>query len=395
MEDESINDLKVEKMKLVGRAREILASADKNEGVLTTEEDNNYKKVHDRISAINKTITAKNQMLELERDEVQNLVNKDKTPAKNKDMDLILNSLKHGSNHILNTAQGDNDSTGGFIKTPSQFRQMLIDEIDSELHIRRMATVFKTKNINGIGFPTLESSLDDADWSGEISETKESKDMTFGKRELKSYALSKLVTVSNDLIRADGLDIVRLIIRKLAYKFAMAQEKGFIDGDGQNKPLGILTKSKDGISASRWINAGNTATVVKFDNLKNVKASVHQKYRARASWLLNSDLVLAYSKIKDANDQYIWQPSIKDGEHDRLLGRPIIESEFMPKTLTSGLAVGAFADFSQYYIHDFINYEFQVLKELYATKNKTAFLARLRCDGMPVDEKAFAIIAMG
>ena len=71
-----------------------------------------------------------------------------------------------------------------------------------------------------------------------------------------------------------------------------------------------------------------------------------------------------------------------------LLGKPIIESEYAPSTMTTGLYVGAFADFSHYWIADALDIQIKRLAvELYAASNQVGFHVRSRTDGMPVLEK--------
>ncbi|MBL4621014.1 MAG: phage major capsid protein [Immundisolibacteraceae bacterium] len=395
MEDESIKDLKIEKFKLVASAREIFDKAQKDDkGVLNQEQTNSTNKMFDRIKAINASVKLKEQMNEIEKIDVQAVLKDHPATTKNKDIDFMVKALKVGSEQVLNSMQVDSDETGGFLTMPQQISKKLLIEIEKIVHIRKYATVHSTNSINGLGYISVDDGFDEPDWTGEISNVKESKDFKLGKRELGSHPLSKLVKVSRDLIAADGFDIVSYVMRQLAYKFGQAEEKAYILGTGAAQPLGILTQSKMGVSADRWISGGNTATLVKFDNLKRVKQAVHPNFRKNGRWLLHSDVVLALALIKDSNGQYIWQSAVKDGEHDRLLNSPILESEFMPKTFTSGLAIGVFADLSQYHIHDYKKNEFQVLRELYAPQGKTGFISRKRTDGMPLEEKAFAVMKL-
>lgn len=72
-----------------------------------------------------------------------------------------------------------------------------------------------------------------------------------------------------------------------------------------------------------------------------------------------------------------------------LLGLPVLMSEYVPSTYTTGLYVGMLADFSQYWIADNLNMTVQRLVELYAESNQIGFIGRMEVDGMPVLAEAF------
>ena len=72
--------------------------------------------------------------------------------------------------------------------------------------------------------------------------------MKFGKRELHPHPLAKRIKISNDLIRRSVLPSESIVRDRLAYKFAITQEKAFLLGHGANQPLGVFVASDDGIS---------------------------------------------------------------------------------------------------------------------------------------------------
>ena len=85
---------------------------------------------------------------------------------------------------------------------------------------------------------------------------------------------------------------------------------------------------------------------------------------------------------------------MRAGEPDRLLNVPIFMSEFAPNTFTTGQFVGIIGDFRFYWIADAFDMEIQSLLELYARTNQTGFIARLKTDGMPQIEEAFARVTL-
>ena len=95
--------------------------------------------------------------------------------------------------------------------------------------------------------------------------------------------------------------------------------------------------------------------------------------------------------MKDLNVNYLWQPSIKEGEPDRLLGYPVRTTAYFP-TIGSGKKVLAFGDYSYYTIGDRGIRSFDQLKELFAGNGMVAFLAKERVDGKLVLPEAIKVL---
>jgi HK97 family phage major capsid protein len=53
--------------------------------------------------------------------------------------------------------------------------------------------------------------------------------------------------------------------------------------------------------------------------------------------------------FKDSTGNCLWRPSVKEGEPDRILGRPIYTSVYMP-TIAAGAKTVLFGDFAYYWI---------------------------------------------
>ena len=290
--------------------------------------------------------------------------------------------------------QADSDTVGGYLVAPEQFVAQLLKKVDDAVFVRRLGTVWQVPQAASLGVPTLDTDPADADWTAEIATGSEDSAMAFGKRELWPHPLAKRIKISKKLLVTSVLPIESIVMARLAYKFGITEEKGFLTGHGSGQPLGLFTASADGISTARDVSTGNTTTDILMDGLIEAKYSVKGQYWAAAQWLFHRDAVKRISKLKDGEGQYIWRVSVRDGEPDSLLGRPVNMSEFVPNTFTSGLYVGMYADFSQYWIADALDMQIQRLVELYAETNQDGFIGRLETDGMPVLEEAFARVKL-
>jgi HK97 family phage major capsid protein len=391
-----------------------LAETEKRE--LTNEEFAKHTELFDAADAKRKAITVEERKLDLAREDATRLAAEAEERAKkareqgvdpaNVESDEVRAArMKAFRSYLLNGASGLNadeqralavtpNTAGGYLLAPADFVAQLIMAMDNAVFIRAKATKFRVASSNGLGAPALDNDPADADWTTEILTGSEDSTMSFGKRELKPHPLAKLIKVSKTLLRTAAMPVEQMVMARLAYKFSISQEKGFLTGSGNQQPLGVFTASNDGISTGRDVSTGNTTTAITFDGLSEAKYSTKAGYWSKGEWLFHRDAVKMLTKLKDGEGQYLWRMSVREGEPDTILGNPLSVSEYAPSTFTTGLYVGLFGDFSNYWIADCLDFQVQVLRELYAATNQDGFIGRAELDGMPVLEEAFARVKL-
>ena len=270
----------------------------------------------------------------------------------------------------------------------------LIKAVDDQVYLRQWGTVYPVTGAESLGAPSLDTDPADPAWTSELLIGSEDSSARFGRRELTPHPLAKYIKISRKLLQKIP-SVESLIIQRLAYKFAIAMEKGGMTGTGAGQPLGVFTASADGVSTSRDVSTGNTTTSMTFDGLKEAKYTLKGQYWPRARWIFHRDGVKQLAKLKDGEGQYIWAESVRVGEPDRLLGLPVFMSEYAPNTFTTLLYVGILGDFSFYWWADSLAMEMQRLVELYAATNQIGLIGRLESDGMPVLAEAFVRVKLG
>lgn len=284
--------------------------------------------------------------------------------------------------------QSDSDTGGGYTVASEEFSDRFIQSVNNQVFIRQMATVDTVTAAQSLGIPTLASDPDDPDWTSEIATGAEDQSMSFGKRELRPHPLAKRIKISKKMIRLNP-KIEAKVIERLSYKFAVAQEKGFLTGSGAEQPLGVFVPSANGITVGRDVVTGSVNSILA-DSLFDAFYSLKSQYQMKATWVFHRTAVQQIRKLKDAQNRYLWEPAITGGQPSLILDRPFFMSEYAPNTFTTGLYVGIVGDFSFYNIVDALNMEVQRLTELYAESNQVGFIGRAEADGMPVLEEAFA-----
>lgn len=292
------------------------------------------------------------------------------------------------------TLQAGTNPEGGYLIAPQEFVTALLKNIDDLVYIRANATKFPVPIAQSLGVPTLDTDPSDADWTSELATGTEDTAMRFGKRELTPHPLAKRIKISNKLLRQTLLPAEQIVRDRLDYKFDVAQEKAFLTGSGASQPLGIFTAGGPGISTARDVSSGNSSTAIGMDGIISAKYALKGAYWADAVWMFHRDALQQLSKLKDTTNQYLWQPSNLLGQPDRLQGLPLIMSEWVPNTFTTGQYVGALANWRYYWIADALDMQLQRLVELYAETNQVGLIGRLETDGMPVLEEAFVRVKL-
>jgi HK97 family phage major capsid protein len=294
--------------------------------------------------------------------------------------------------------QADQDDLGGFLVTPLQLVDQLLAAIDDQVWMRQVATVIAVPTADSLGVPTADTDPADAEWTSELGTGNEDSSMRVGMRSLHPQPVAKRLKISRTLVRK-APNSEAMIMRRLGYKFGITQEKGFLVGTGAGQPLGVFTASPAGISTARDVSTDNAATAITMKGLINAKYALKAAYWPNARWLFHRDAVKQIATLRDdsggaGTGQFLWYPSVREGEPDMLLGRPMMVSEYAPNTFTTGLYVGIFGDFSNYWIADSLQMDMQRLVELYAATNQIGLIGRMESDGMPVLEEAFVRIKL-
>jgi len=394
------------------KGREILDKAEAEKRSLNTEERSAWDKAMDDVKRLGTDIEMEERQLAVDLEMVKSgLAKHEEQRGKGGDPDVekrtaafrkaILlgeSRLSHDELRFLMPEQrgmtAGNDVAAGFLNAPPEFVKVLIQNVKDKVFIRGLATIYPLTSGVSMGAPSLDTDVDDGDWTGEVNAAAEDTAIGFGKRELTPHALSKLVKISNKLLRSAAMDPEAIVMDRLAYKFGITMEKGYLTGNGVNQPLGVFTASNNGVPTTRDVSTGNTTTSITMDGIISTKYSLKAQYQAKAIWLFHRDAIAQIAKLKNGDGQYLWQPSTQAGQPDLLSGRPLMMSEYVPNTFTASQYVGMFADFTHYWIADSLSLQFQRLNELYAVNNQIGFIGRLETDGMPVLAEAFARVKL-
>lgn len=131
----------------------------------------------------------------------------------------------------------------------------------------------------------------------------------------------------------------------------------FFTGDGIKKPTGMLAgtpvatgDASRAFGTLQYIASGQAAALpTTADVFYDMIYSLRARYRSNARWVTNKLVLAAMRKYKDAQNQYLWQPSLVAGQPDLFMGYGVTEAEDMPGIAANAFPV-AFGDFKEGYL---------------------------------------------
>jgi len=289
-------------------------------------------------------------------------------------------------------------TAGGYLQQDTYVNAFLVKQREVSA-MRRMATVLPPVPSGSAIAPAEDSFLSDAAWTGENGTGSEDTVQPFGQRRLTPHPLAKRIKVSNTLLRNPLFDVEAFVRDRLSYKHGIAGEEAYVNGDGVQKPKGLL--SSVGTAAGQ-IPAWTTATSLQVygNDIINWIYKLPQGYASRARILCNRSFLrkirtLETPKSGTTFTNYLWQPGLAGGQPNSILDIPYEISDRFPTGLdgsdafTANAIVAVVGDFSYYWIADALQMSIQRLVELYAETNQTGYIGRMETDGMVVLGEAF------
>lgn len=380
----------IEKRNQAIDAAKNFAASHKNEsGVLNDEDYAAYEKMEKEIQNISREINRMQREDAMEQ-ELAKPINtpittkpfKDDT-AKEKSFraadsykSAMLGALRSNFRNVSNVLQEGVDADGGYL-VPEEYDRRLIDVLEEENILRALGTKLTTAGDHKINVAATKPA---ASWIEEGQELTWG-DSTFSQILLDAHKLHVAIKVTEELLYDNAFGLENYIITQFGKALANAEEDAFLNGDGKGKPTGIFAKTGGG-------NVTAEAAAFTGDELIDLVYTLKRPYRKKAAFIMNDKNLAVLRKLKDANDQYLWQPSLKEGEPERLLGYPVYTSAYAPADAI------AFGDFSYYNIGDRGSRSFKKLTELFAGNDMVGFVAKERVDGKLILPEAVQILKL-
>lgn len=141
------------------------------------------------------------------------------------------------------------------------------------------------------------------------------------------HDLTANIMVTSRLVNDNATDIETTIANHIAESFQVAENEAFLNGDGNEKPLGLLNHP-----LIESINS--TTNQISFDDLLKLYSLLDSKYESsnhEVAFIMSKKTGLKVRSLKDSSGRFIFQNnSFSNSAVDSLFGIPMYLSSIMP-----------------------------------------------------------------
>lgn len=285
-------------------------------------------------------------------------------------------------------------SDGGFLACP-QIADTVQNVLLSGASLRKLANVV---TVESAAYEVLVDKGDmGAGWATEAAAT-ETAAMGVDRVSIPVHELSAMPKASQRLLDDAAFDVEAWLAGRIADKFARSEAAAFINGDGVDKPKGLLSYPTEmsGLEGDGQIGvvetgaSGDFAAATPADCLIDLVYELGAEYRANGAFVMNSKTAAAVRKLKDADGRFLWTDALAAGQPAQLLGYPVLISEDMPDIAADSLSI-AFGDFNAAYTI-VERPDLRVLRDPFSAKPHVLFYATKRVGGGVTNFRAVKLL---
>jgi HK97 family phage major capsid protein len=284
---------------------------------------------------------------------------------------------------------------GGYLVDPAT-AETIAGVLRSSASIRAIANVV---HVDSTAYDVLVDHTDiGAGWASETGAQTETDTPQIERISIPLHELSALPKASQRLLDDSAFNVEDWLAARIADKFARSEGGAFVSGDGVDKPKGFLTYASAENGSETWGQIGHVLTgadgdfaaVNPADAVVDLVYALGARYRANASFVMNSKTAGAVRKMKDADGRFLWSDGLAAGEPARLMGYPVLVCEDMPDIASWAPAI-AFGDFrAGYTIAE--RPDIRILRDPFSAKPHVLFYATKRVGGDVSDFQAIKLL---
>jgi HK97 family phage major capsid protein len=365
----------------------LISTAKTETRAMTDDETNRFNTIKADIEGIDRTLKA-----ESEASTITKTV-ETKAPTTPKAQNEEQRSLDEAN--FLKFLRGEEralDIAGNGAIIPQTIANRIIERVKELSPIYALCTVF---NVSGdLIFPKFDPSTITTSYIADMTQLTAANG-SFTTVKLQNFIAGSLVQVSRSLMNRTDFDLLGYMVEKISQSIANFLERELLIGVGG-------TTAATGIFTSTDITpvVAASATALSIDDLIKTQLAIPEVFQGACRWIMNKTIFQGLRLLKDTTGMpLLLQNGAGGGNIERgfgweLLGKPVHVSENAPNTMTTGLNVLAYGDFSGQYVKVAQNVETQILTELYATQHALGVVSYLEFDAKPIEPQRITRLRM-
>ena len=264
---------------------------------------------------------------------------------------------------------------GGYV-IPYQFSYELEKTMAYYGPMLQVSRIITTPQAGTLYWPKVNDTGTTGNWHTEGGSVTV-QDMTFTRETFAAHVINTMVRVSVEWANDEfGLLNTELPIM-LGERLGRGLNTAFTTGDGSGKPTGFKDVAPSGVESA------STGAFTASD-LINLVHSVDIAYRnsPSAAFMMHDQILSAVRKLNVDNDYNgLFQPSLREGTPDKLLGYNYFVNNDLPSAQAADAKIIFFGDWSKYIIRQVANNVLVPLRERFMDEMELGFLMYARFDG--------------
>lgn len=278
------------------------------------------------------------------------------------------------------------DADGGYT-APVEWDRSITDKRVEISEMRQYASV---QSVNGQGFSKLYNLRGTASgWVGETDARSETATSTLAEYKFSFGEIYANAAATQRILQDSEIDIASWMASEVNTEFALQEGAAFVSGNGTNKPKGVLNYTatdeaalaanlRHPLGAIGEVNSGSAAALTS-DGIIDLMYDLPANRSQGAAFYGNRSTIAIIRKMKDADGNYLWERSYKEGQPGAVMGAPIRELSGMANVAADAIPLmyGNMAE--TYRIFDRVGTT--VLRDPYTNKPYVMFYTTQRVGG--------------
>lgn len=269
---------------------------------------------------------------------------------------------------------------GGYT-SPIEWDRTITDKLVIVSPMRALCSV---QSVSGTGYKKLVNLRGTTSgWVGEADARDETNTPKLAEQAYGWGEIYANPSATQQMLDDSEINLEQWLAGEVDVEFAYQEGKAFVSGDGTKKPRGLLTYAAGGSNLHPLggieVIASGAAGGITGDAILDLVYALPETFTGNARFGMNRNTMLRIRKLKDSDNNYLWQPSLQAGQPSTLAGYPIADIPDMPGVAANALSI-AFGDFKRAYkILDRVGV--RVLRDPYTKKPYVMFYTTKRVGG--------------
>ena len=380
-----MNKLTEKRNTIYAQAQQLVQKAESEERAFTEEERTSYQGMVAEIRSLDEQLHADQEIRSL-------ALNKSKPDTadaaelETRAFEAFIRGTETRDASPVNMTYGANGAV-----IPDTIMNKVIDRVKEISPLFAMATKYAVKG--DITIPKIDRTSGDITvaFSAEFSSLT-ANGFKFGSVTLSGHLAAALVLISKQLINNSQIDVVSIVIQKLAENIAAFVENFLLNGDSSISDSGL----KGSVDTVNNVKTVASVAALGSDDLIDVQDKIPDAYQTNACWIMSPSVRTKIRKLKDGQGNYLLIADYTKGSGYTLLGKPVYVTDNLPSAASaaSGDIIAYYGDFSGLAVKTGEQAEIQLLVEKYADQHAIGINTWFELDARVENTQKIAALAL-